>query len=213
MSTNKKEICLKHQLILLTRNLIVIGYKKKFKISRPTITIWSLIQQLRTLKSEELANSLKIRKFESKFASKHGANFHAVAINSGTNAIFVILRYLKLNKDDEVIVPSFNFIAAANAVIMAGGKVKFVDVDPSTLLIDFDKLEKSISSRTKAVVIVHLFGRNVDLDLIKKFIKRYPDIQVIEDCAQSLGSEYADGQLSGTVGLASAFSFYPSKII
>ena len=135
----------------------------------------------------------------------------AVMVNSGTAAIQATLMALEVGKGDEVLLPSFTFVATANAVLSLGARPVFVDISAEDYCMDISDLEKKISSKTKAIIPVHLYGYPADMRSILS-ISEPKGIPVVEDSCQSLGSKY-DGKYSGTVGDAGCFSFYPAKVI
>ena len=128
---------------------------------------------------------------------------------NGTDAITLALMALELEKGDQVIVPTFNFIAAAEAVALLGLEPVFVDIDASSFNINVAELEKHISPRTKSIIVVHLFGLAVDMQPIMDLAKEY-NLFVIEDVAQALGGTYQNKKL-GTIGHIGCTSFFPTK--
>ncbi|MCK5505309.1 MAG: DegT/DnrJ/EryC1/StrS family aminotransferase [Thermodesulfovibrionia bacterium] len=146
--------------------------------------------------------------FEQEIASYYGVK-HAVGLASGTDALHVCLNALDLKAGDEVITTPFTFIASAESITYVGAKPVFVDIDRDTFNIDVKKIEEKITSRTRAIVIVHLFGLPVDMEEIMDIARKY-NLKVIEDSAQSFGAKYRDVPV-GSMGDAGCFSFYPSK--
>ncbi len=134
---------------------------------------------------------------------------HAVGVNSGTDALHLALVAAGVGPGDEVIVPAFTFFATAEAVSYTGATPVFADVDPGTFNLDPASLENSLSSRTKAVIAVHLFGQCAALPAISRVCIE-KDLVLVEDCAQSLGADY-DGRRAGSWGDFGCFSFYPTK--
>jgi dTDP-4-amino-4,6-dideoxygalactose transaminase len=134
---------------------------------------------------------------------------HAVGVNSGTDALHLALVAGGIGAGDEVVVPAFTFFATAEAVSYTGATPVFADVDPGTFNLDPASLEKSLSSRTKAVIAVHLFGQCAALPEISRICIE-KDLVLVEDCAQSLGADY-DGRRAGSWGDFGCFSFYPTK--
>jgi len=134
---------------------------------------------------------------------------HGVAMANGTDAIHLALRALAIGTGHEVIVPSFTFIGSAEPVSYTGATPVFVDVDPDTFNLDVNAVERAITARTRAVVVVHLFGQCAELEGLKALCDRR-GVALIEDCAQSIGADWG-GQRCGSVGVAGCFSFYPSK--
>jgi dTDP-4-amino-4,6-dideoxygalactose transaminase len=151
-----------------------------------------------------------VQAFEKAVADYVGATY-AVAVTSCTAALQLSLIVSGIGEGDEVIVPSLSFIATANAVIHAGAKPVFVDIDPETCNIDFQKIEAAITSRTKAIMPVHQMGLPVDLERVGAVAEKY-GLPVLEDAACAIGSEYKGKKIGGHGHLA-CFSFHPRKII
>jgi dTDP-3-amino-3,4,6-trideoxy-alpha-D-glucose transaminase len=133
----------------------------------------------------------------------------AVGVSSGTEALTLTLRALELAPGDEVIVPANSFVATAEAVILAGGRPCFADVDPDTQLVTAVTLERAYNPRVRGVIPVHLFGRTARMDEIAALASEW-GAWVVEDCAQAQGATY-DGRPVGAWGDAGTFSFYPAK--
>ena len=146
--------------------------------------------------------------FEKAFAKFVGTNF-AVTVASGTDALRLSLIASGLREKDEVITPSFTFAASAIAIIQAGAKPVFVDIDPQIYTIDCSKIEGAITKNTKAILPVHLFGQVADMPRITKIANKYK-LKVIEDACQAHGAKFKDKNV-GTLGNLAAFSFYPTK--
>ncbi len=146
--------------------------------------------------------------FEQEFAAYCGAKY-CVGCGNGLDALTLSLRALDIGKGDEVIVPSNTFIATALAVSYVGATPVFVEPDIRTYNIDADRIEEKLTSKTKAIIPVHLYGQPADMKKII-FIARKNGLKVIEDCAQAHGASY-HGQIAGSIGDVSAFSFYPGK--
>ncbi|MEA2975596.1 MAG: hypothetical protein QOF19_1116 [Alphaproteobacteria bacterium] len=149
-----------------------------------------------------------VEEFERRFAAYCGVE-HAVAVNSGTSALHLALLAAGVGPGDEVITVSMTFVATAAAVLYAGAKPVFVDVDPNTWTLDPTAIERAITSRTKAILPVHLHGRVADMDPILEIAKRH-GLVVIEDAAQAHGAEYRSRR-AGSMGAIGCFSFYPGK--
>ena len=149
-----------------------------------------------------------VKALESELASYIGCKY-TVALNSGTDALHIALRALDIGVGDEVITTAFTFVATAEAIGMVGAKPVFVDIDPDTFNIDPAKIEAAITSKTKAIIPVHLYGQACDMDAIMAIAKKY-DLRVIEDCCQAIGATYK-GKMVGTFGEIGCFSFYPTK--
>ncbi len=149
-----------------------------------------------------------VKDFEQGFSHYSGAHY-GIGVNSGTDALHLALRALDVKEGDEVIVPSFTFIATALAVSYTGAKVVFADIEADIYNLDPEKVKKAISPRTRAIVPVHLYGQAANLDEIIAIAKE-KNIAVIEDCAQAHGALYHNKRI-GSFGLAGCFSFYPTK--
>lgn len=134
---------------------------------------------------------------------------HVIGCGNGLDALNLILRALGIGEGDEVIVPSFTFIATALAVTYAGAKPIFVEVDEQAFTLDPLLIEKAITKRTKAIIVVHLYGMSADMDPIMAVAKKH-GLKVIEDAAQAHGTLYK-GRKVGGIGDAAGFSFYPGK--
>ena len=152
----------------------------------------------------------EVEKFEKLFASYIGTKF-CVSFNSGTSAGHAALLALGIKKNDEVIVPSFSFIATANWPLMVNAKPKFVDIEEQTLGLDPKKIESSITKKTKAIVPIHYAGLPCQIDKIKKISNDYK-IPLIEDAAESVGASIRNRKV-GTFGLLSIFSLAGNKVI
>jgi len=149
-----------------------------------------------------------VRAFEQNIASYCHVK-HAVGLASGTDALYLCLKALNIKQGDEVITTPFTFIATAEAITYVGATPVFVDIDRLTLNMDVSKIEERITQKTKAIIVVHLFGQPADMDEISALAKKY-DLKIIEDCAQAFGARYKDRPVGG-IGDAGCFSFYPSK--
>ena len=149
-----------------------------------------------------------VDRFERAWAAYCGTA-EAVAVANGTDALVLVLRALGIGAGDEVLVPTNTFVATAEAVVLAGARPRFVDVDPDGLLLTPELLEAAITPRTSAVVPVHLFGHVADLRGLAEVARRH-GLALVEDAAQAHGAD-RDGVRAGTVGAAASFSFYPGK--
>ena len=146
--------------------------------------------------------------FESEFAKALGAKY-CIGVGNGTDAIFFALKSLGIGRGDEVVVPANTFIATAEAVSATGAKVVFVDCDPGYYQINPNKIKKSITEKTRAIIAVHLYGQPAPMNEIIKIAKKFHLI-VIEDAAQAHLAAY-NGNPVGTIGRVGCFSFYPGK--
>jgi dTDP-4-amino-4,6-dideoxygalactose transaminase len=152
----------------------------------------------------------KVKEFEDLFCKYTKAKF-ALATTSCTTALHLSLVALGIKEGDEVILPSFTFIATANVIEYQGAKPLFVDIDINTFNIDPNKIEENITARTKAIIPVHLFGLCADMSKIMEIANKY-GLFVVEDAACALGSYYK-GKHAGTFGDIGCFSFHPRKVI
>ena len=152
----------------------------------------------------------EVEALQSEFSAYCGAR-HCIGVGNGLDALHSILRGYEIAAGDEVIVPAATFVATWLAVTHAGARPVPVDVDPDTHSIDPTGIEAAIGPRTRAIVAVHLYGRVADMVRIRAIAQRHR-LVVIEDAAQAHGAEQG-GRRSGTLGLAAAFSFYPSKTL
>lgn len=162
------------------------------------------------LKSGYLVQGENVENFERLVADYLGVK-HAIAVTSGTSALHLSLIALGIKKGDEVLVPDFTFPATANVVELVGAKPILVDINIDTYNIDASRIEENISSKTKAIIPVHLFGQSADMDDIIEISKAY-NLKIIEDAACALGAEY-NGRKCGTFGDVGCFSFHPRKAI
>ncbi|MEW4282275.1 DegT/DnrJ/EryC1/StrS family aminotransferase [Priestia koreensis] len=150
----------------------------------------------------------KVKELEEKIAQKLGVK-EAVAVGNGTDALVLTLDALGIKSGDEVITTPFTFFASAEAISRVGATPVFVDVDPITYNLDPKKLEKAITSATKAIIPVHLFGQPAEMDDIVEIAKKH-QLYVIEDACQAFGSSYK-GRRTGSLGDVACFSFFPTK--
>ncbi|MBU6307696.1 MAG: DegT/DnrJ/EryC1/StrS family aminotransferase [Bacteroidetes bacterium] len=151
----------------------------------------------------------EVEELEEKLAAYTGAK-HCITVGSGTDALLISLMGLGIEAGDEVITTPFSFVATAEVIVLLGAKPVFVDIEPSTCNIDARKLEEKITSKTKAIIPVSLYGQPADLDEINGIAYRYGSIPVIEDAAQSFGAEYK-GLKSCNLSTIGCTSFFPSK--
>ena len=149
-----------------------------------------------------------VQAFEQEAAEYLGVN-NAIGCASGTDALHLALLAAGIGEGDEVITTAFTFIATAEAIRYVGATPVFVDIDPVTLNIDVSKIRDAITDNTRAIIPVHLFGQAADMDEIKALAEEF-DLKIVEDCAQSFGSQYR-GTQTGAIGELGAFSFFPSK--
>lgn len=145
---------------------------------------------------------------EQSIAAYHGVKY-AVGVASGTDALHLALRAADIGPGDEVITTPFTFIATAEAISYVGAAPVFVDIRPDTFNMDVSQIASRITKRTRAILPVHLYGQAVDMGPLMEIAKKH-DLKVIEDCAQSFGSDYK-GKKTGSFGNMGCFSFFPSK--
>ena len=181
-------------------------------INSPQIGEEEIEAVVKVLKSGVLTHGLgegpMVKKFEEDFARFVEAKY-ALAVNSGTAALHMAVVGAEITSGDEVILPSFTFVATAEAVVMAGAKPVFVDIDPETYNISAEKVEKAITKKTKAIIAVDLYGSPADLKPIKETADKH-GLKVVEDAAQAHGAVYK-GKPIGTYADVACWSFYASK--
>ena len=149
-----------------------------------------------------------LQKFEEEFASYQDTNY-CIGVGNGTDALEIAIESLDLPKGSEIIVPANSFIASSEAVTRSGHKVIFCDCDKDNYTISIKSLQEKITSQTKAIIAVHLYGHPCDMDAIQNIAKEH-SLKIIEDCAQAHGAEYK-GKKIGALGDIGTFSFYPGK--
>lgn len=149
-----------------------------------------------------------VKTFEQEFANYIGVS-DCVGCNSGTDALILALRALKIGPGDEVITTPFTFFASAETISAVGATPVFVDIDAATFNMDLDHLEAAITQKTKAIMPVHIFGQPMDMTRLMDIANKH-NLAVIEDCAQSVGAEW-QSQKVGSIGHIGCFSFYPTK--
>ncbi len=182
----------------------------RIPLSSPDIVQEDIDAVAAVLRTPRLSLGPKLEEFEHAIAGYTGAA-HAVGVSSGTAGLHLCIRALGIGEGDEVIVPSFAFIAVANAVRYEKALPVFVDIEPETLNLDPSLIEAAITSRTKAILLVHTFGCPAELPAILE-IARQHHLCVIEDACEAIGAEY-DGRKVGGWGDAGVFAFYPNKQI
>jgi dTDP-4-amino-4,6-dideoxygalactose transaminase len=194
-----------------------LGVKTKEKLDIPFLDLRETYQELQ----DELLATFKkvmdsgwyilgeeVEKFEEEFASFCSVN-HCIGVGNGLDALHLILKAYDIGEEDEVIVPSNTYIATWLAVAYAGAKIVLVEPDEKTYNIDPKKIEGAITSKTKAIIPVHLYGQPAEMDEVNKIAERH-NLWVIEDAAQAQGALYKTHRV-GSLGHAAGFSFYPGK--
>ncbi len=179
-------------------------------LSRPDVTEWEIERVVEVLRTPNLSLGPTLHAFEEAFAAYLGRR-RAVAVNSGTSALFLSLLALEVGPGDEVITTPFTFIASATTIMMTGARPVFVDIDPISLNIDPDRIEAALTRRTKAILPVEVFGNPAGFDRICAIAQRH-HLPVVEDSCEALGSALR-GRKAGTFGEISVFGFYPNKQI
>ncbi len=182
----------------------------KIPLSSPDITQAEIDAVVAVLRSGRLSLGKKLQEFEAAFAGYAGVP-HAAAVSSGTTALHLVIRALGIGEGDEVILPSFTFIAAANALRYERATPVFIDIDPRTLNLDPGRIEDAITLRTRAILVVHTFGVPAEMKPILEIARRR-GLLVIEDACEALGAELG-GKKTGTFADAGVFGFYPNKQI
>jgi perosamine synthetase len=188
----------------------MLGSKAFIPLMIPDIQQQDIDAVVDVLKSGNLVQGEKVAELEIQIAKYIGIK-HAVAVSNGTASLHIALIALGIGKGDEVIVPSFSYVATANVLELVGATPIFVDIDISTFNIDIALIESKITSRTKAIMPVHEFGLACDISEIYKIARKYK-IPVIEDAACALGAT-ENKKFAGTFGEIGSFSFHPRKNI
>lgn len=182
--------------------------RKKIQISIPVTGEEEWLALKEPLETGWLTSGPKVREFENLFAELHEVK-HAVACTSATTALHLSMASLGIGEDDEVIVPAFTWVSTANVVEYQGAKPVFVDISTESFNLNHEKLAEKITSRTKAIIAVHLFGLCADIDAIRKVAG---DIPIVEDAACAAGAGYK-GKFAGSLGELGCFSFHPRKSV
>jgi dTDP-4-amino-4,6-dideoxygalactose transaminase len=186
---------------------MIVDYENLEKSNRPYVEEYQRVFS-NILESGRFILGQHVLKFEEEFASYLGVS-HCIGVSSGLDALVLAIRSLELEKESEIIVPSNTYIATILAILHCGHKPILVEPNMATYNIDPQKIENAITSRTRAILIVHLYGKPCDMDPIVKICRGH-DLFLIEDCAQAHGAEYR-GKKVGGFGHLAAFSFYPTK--
>jgi perosamine synthetase len=192
----------------LCRNEKVKLMKRIIKIAKPTFGDEEIEAVSDVLRSGNLVQGEKVGLFEEKFAKYIGVK-HAVVVANGTIALDLALKTLKIHEGDEVITPVFSFIASSNCILYQAAEPIFSDIDSKTFNINPNYVTKNITKKTKAVIIVHLYGQTADMDKFEEIAEEH-GIMLIEDASQAHGAEY-EGRKAGSMTKIGCFSFYPTK--
>jgi len=190
---------------------------KKIPLSSPDIIDKDIEAVVGVMKTRYLSIGPKVVEFEKKMGSFAGTRY-AVAVNSGTSALHLIIRGLGIGEGDMVITTPFSFIASSNCILFERGRPLFVDIEEEYLNLDADKVEEKLDilsgeelAKVKALLVVDAFGQPADWDRFKEIGKKY-NLKLIEDSAEALGAEYK-GKRAGSLGEVGVFAFYPNKQI
>jgi len=182
----------------------------KIPLSAPDVSEADIAAVTAVLRGTRLSLGSRLEEFERAVAEYVGVA-HAVAMNSGTSALHVLLLGLGIGTGDEVIVPSFAFVAVANVVRYLDAVPVFVEIDPRTLTLDPEAVESVVTARTRAILAVHTFGCPAEMDALGEIARKH-GLLVIEDACEAIGAEYK-GRKAGALGVGGAFAFYPNKQI
>jgi dTDP-4-amino-4,6-dideoxygalactose transaminase len=188
----------------MKQQIPLVDLKTQYKIIKSEIdfAIESVIS------SSSYIGGQYVESFEQAFANYQKTNW-CIGVSSGTNALFLALKSLGIQKDDEIITSPLTFMATVEAIEMVGGKTVFVDIDPFSYTIDPEKVEATITSRTRAIIPVHIYGQMADMTKLCEIAERH-GLFIVEDAAQAHGATHF-GKYSGELGHAACFSFFPSK--
>ena len=182
----------------------------KIPLSAPDISAAEIEAVVEVLRGSRLSLGPKLEEFERAIAIYTGSP-HAVGVSSGTAGLHLCMLAFGIRPGDEVIVPSFTFVAVANAIRYVGASPVFVDIDPITLNLDPKRAEEAVTNKTRAIVAVHTFGYPADMDGLLTLAERH-GLLLIEDACEAIGAEFR-GQKVGSLADAGVFAFYPNKQI
>ena len=194
----------------MTKKIVDVFHNKKIRVPFfvPDISQSDKLAVMNALNSRMLTDGPQLRKFERKFAKYTGSKY-AVGVSNGTAALHLALKALGLKKGDEVIIPNITFVATANSVLLTGATPVLVDVNYDDMNISLDSIKQNITSKTKAILPVHIAGKICKMTQIKKIAKKN-NLLLIEDCAHAIGTKL-NNKHAGTFGSIGCFSFYPTK--
>ncbi len=182
----------------------------RIPLSSPDVQEHEIELVAAVLRTSQLSLGPKLKEFESAFTNYIGTS-HAIGVSSGTAGLHLCVRALGISAGDEVIVPSFAFIAVANVLRYENAVPVFVDIEPETLNIDPARIEAAITPRTKAIFVVHTFGCPAEMSRILEIARRH-HLYIIEDACEAIGANYENRKV-GSLGDAGVFGFYPNKQI
>jgi perosamine synthetase len=183
-------------------------------LSAPDITQAEIDAVTAVLRTPQLSLGPELAAFEAALASYHSIP-HAVAVSSGTAGLHLALLALGIGEGDEVIVPSFTFIAVANTILQVRATPVFADIEPVTLNLDPSSVERAVTSRTRAILVVHTFGVPADMDALGAIARRH-NLLIVEDACEAIGAQFGDrpsSALVGSFGHLAVLGFYPNKQI
>lgn len=186
-------------------NVPLLDLKAQYQALKPELEATIL----RVAESQMLILGNEVNQLEETLAKYCGTK-HAIGVSSGTDALLMALMALDIQPGDEVILPTYSFFATAGVVARLFAKPVFVDSDPITFNINPSLIEAKITSKTKAIIPVHLYGQACEMDEIMTIANKH-NIPVIEDGAQAIGCQYKNGAPVGSIGLMGCYSFYPTK--
>ena len=191
-------------------DVYIIRMFMKIPLYKPYVGEEETKAVLRVLQSRKLSRGPEVEAFEREFAKYTNKKF-AVAVNSGTSGLHILVRVMAWKKGDEVITTPFSYISSANALLFEGVTPVFVDIDPVTLNIDLKKIEEKITSKTKGIMLVHIFGLSATSEALRRIKKKY-GLQIIEDACEAVGRIGDDFTIS-QIGEASVYGFHENKQI
>ena len=194
----------------MAKKIVDVFRNKKIRVPFfvPDISESDKLAVMNALNSRMLTDGPQLRKFEREFAKYTGSKY-AVGVSNGTAALHLALKALGLKKGDEVIIPNITFVATANSVLLTGATPVLADVNYDDMNISLDSIKQNITSKTKAILPVHIAGKICKMTQIKKIAKKN-NLLLIEDCAHAIGTKL-NNKHAGTFGSIGCFSFYPTK--
>jgi len=182
----------------------------KIRVAEPIITVEDIEAVTEALRKKCLSSGEYVEKFEKVFASYMGTK-EAVAVNSGTAALHIILKAMEVGPGDEVITTPFTFASPANVTVLLGARPVFVDVETDTYNLDPGQIKPAITEKTRVIMPIHYGGQCAEMDEIMEIATKN-NLYVVEDAAEAAGAKYK-GKMAGSLGHAAGFSFYPDKNI
>jgi dTDP-4-amino-4,6-dideoxygalactose transaminase len=183
-----------------------LDLKRQYDMLRPELD--EVIREV--LAEQRFVGGPRVASFEQAFARAHQVEY-CIGVGNATDALFIILKALGIGPGDEVIVPAHGWLSAAEMVLLTGARPVFADVCADSYCIDPSDVEARITEHTRAIIPIHLYGQMADMESLQRLTRQH-DILVIEDCAQAHFASQS-GRMAGGIGVAGAFSFYPSKLL